>query len=301
METENLNWSLYELRILLHLHRTGSLSETARHFGISQPAISQKLKFLEKQLRVPLWQRRGRSRGSLTKAGRVFLDYTVSIFRQTDDVLVKLGAVKPHPSIHIAASTIPGERLLPGAVAQFRSLHPEIAIRVEVMDSAMVVNRVRNKEADMGICGKALPFDDLGVEEVCGDSIVFAVNKTSPLTQSGKPITIAELEGHCVIMREIGSGTRATLENAMTDRSMTFPPNMRQMELGSTQAIVEAISQDIGCGFISNKAAAGLPTIVIEGLTPIPRTFYIIHNRNADLAESFIPLRDFLMAYFQDS
>jgi DNA-binding transcriptional LysR family regulator len=288
------------LNFIDKLRLTGSISEAAKLSGIAQPSATQKLKQMEKFLGLSVWERRGRWRGRFTKAGERFAEYAQAMLDQTDQLLDEMRTGSPVLNIRVAASTIPGEHLLPPMLNEYEREFPNIKIRVYVTDSKGVIAQIENGLAEIGFSGIMPSAPGIEYAPFAHDEIICAVDPQCKLAGTKQPIDISELAGEVILWREDGSGTRATVEAAMRDKGLTFPENVRMLELGSSHSIAEAVRQGLGIGFLSALAAGTLPRVDVKGLTPIPRTFHILFNESVcriDHLRSFIEFARSFAAY----
>jgi DNA-binding transcriptional LysR family regulator len=114
--------NLDHVRSFLEVIKRGSLSEAARALGVSQPAVSNQIKGLERELGTELLIRGERGVVSLTAAGEVFLAFARQVVAAHEEMLQRLSHIKEEISgeLIIAASTTPGEFVLPQLLTDFK-------------------------------------------------------------------------------------------------------------------------------------------------------------------------------------
>ncbi|MBN1356158.1 LysR family transcriptional regulator [bacterium] len=299
LPNESIQWTLNHIRMFCVLSQTGSLSETAGRMGLTQPAVTQKLKQMETAIGIRLWKRRGRKSGQLTEAGLIFSRYAEEILDMTGRLLRDLKIETEPYEIPAAASTIPGERLLPEILAEISRRLPGVRVRMRITDSERVVRLVADAEVLIGFCGLKPSRPDLTAIEFARDDIVFVVGSGHPLATRAGPISFRELSGHSIVLREPGSGTRMALETKMERAAMELPRDCPMLELGSSQSVFEAIDRNLGVGFISGEAAGGLKQIHIRGLTPITRRFYIIFRTALKMNPDILRVMELIRSHFK--
>ena len=103
-----------------------SFSEAAEKMFISQPSVSVRIKMLEEELGVMLFDRSKAREPVLTDAGRIFLDYAQSMLNMQDECLEKLSGARQASAglVYVGASTVPGNYLLPSLMARFKKNSP---------------------------------------------------------------------------------------------------------------------------------------------------------------------------------
>lgn len=245
------------LRTLVSIVEHGSLSAAARAKRISQPAVTKQVQRMESEIGLPLLVRGSRRRLELTPAGERVLAFardTLASFEALERDLAALKAVGPG-TLSLAASTIPGEYLLPGLLAGFRTAHPEVEVRVTISDTADVATKLLADRADIGLIGSAPRRPGLRLERLVGDEILLAVPPDHAFA-GRETVSVEELRGQPLILREEGSGTRRSVEEALAASGLSLSQEAVAFTLGSTQAILQAVAQGLGLGFVSARAAA---------------------------------------------
>jgi DNA-binding transcriptional LysR family regulator len=266
--------NLDHVRSFLEVIKRGSLSEAARGLGVSQPAVSNQIKGLERELGTELLIRGERGVVSLTAAGEVFLAFAEQVIATHEEMLQQLNHIKEEVSgeLTIAASTTPGEFVLPQLLTDFQARYPQVEARVTIADTGDVVEKVLARECDIGFIGAPIERPRLTFVPLVKDEIVLAIYPDHPFA-GRKAIRLGELQGQRLILREEGSGTRRSLEQLLAESGKTLPENNVVLVLGSTHAVIEAIQARLGIGFVSAfavsrlQASGHLCTVPIEGLS----------------------------------
>ena len=237
---------------LVAVARTGNMTAAAAELGISQPGLSRQIQRLEAAVGVSLLDRESR-KVRLTPAGDRFRAFAETALEQREAVLRELHgqAAVLAGELRIGASSTPGEFLVPGLVAAFVDWHPAVRPEVFIADSAIVQDEVRAHRWDIGFVGARLNERGLDHNPVAQDEVVLAVPAGHPFAARGA-VTLEELAGQPFLVREEGSGTAASVERALAQRGMHLPEHRTVMILGSTQAIVSAVEQGLGLGWVSS-------------------------------------------------
>ena len=272
------------LKTYLEVVRLGSFSEVAKKLSISQPAVSFQIQKLERDLGVRLIDR-GQKTITLTEAGRRVLRFAESVEGERATLARELDQLREEVtgSMIIAASTIPGEVLLPPILGEFKALHPTVNVQVEVSDSMTVISRVQEGAYDVGFCGVAPEGKELDHFKLAEDEIVLIVFPEHPFAQRER-VSFMELDGEPLIMRERTSGTQKSLESLVARAGLNMERWSPSLVLGSTQAVVSAVESRLGIAFVSSLAirkslALGLVTeVALEGLE-LKRDFHCVYRR----------------------
>ncbi len=276
--------NLEYLTTFVQIVRTGSFSEVARNLSITQPAVSFQISKLERDLGVRLMDR-SQKPISLTEAGKKLLRFAESVELEKDKLMQGLEQLREEVSgnLTIAASTIPGEIILPPILGEFHSLHPLTSARIDVSDSLGVIARVREGTYDMGFCGSRPAGKDLDCFKVAEDEIVLIVFPEHPLAGRAN-VPFMELRDEPFVLREETSGTQQSLESHLTKSGLNTDALRPSLVVGTTQAVVSAVEAKVGMGFVSSLAvtksvALGLVKVIALSDVRLQRDFFCIYRQ----------------------
>jgi DNA-binding transcriptional LysR family regulator len=286
-----------QLEAFLAVARERSFSRAARRIHLSQPALSEHIQALERELGKPLFVRRRAV--ALTEAGRVFETHAARVMAAADAARQAVGELDglTRGSLVVGASTTPGIYVLPRLVAAFQRRHPGIDLTLRIANSRVIEERVRADELDIGVVGGHV----LGPGEGCVaaglvDELVLIVPPRHPWTRGG-PIRARDLGRERLLVREPGSATRQVMERALQQAGVVAP---RTLELDHTEAIKESVIAGLGVAFVSVHAIRGearareLAVVPVRGLR-IRRHFHVIHGEGRPLpasARAFLAVLD---------
>jgi LysR family transcriptional regulator, low CO2-responsive transcriptional regulator len=132
-----------------------SFTGAAKALRLTQASVSQRVQALEKTLDTPLFKRQG-GRVLLTDAGRKLYDYAQRILDLHREARREVAGhdAPVGGELSLAASSIPGEHLLPSLLSLFGKKHPHIRVRASVSDSMAVMAQVERSEASLGLVGR---------------------------------------------------------------------------------------------------------------------------------------------------
>ncbi len=239
---------LRHIEVFVAIAREKSFTKAAEVLGISQPTVSLHLQSLEKELRVKLFDREGKSI-SLTPAGKVFLEYAVEMVQLKQKAILALkrflGSVEG--TFTIGASTVPGEYILPRLLPEFLKQYPKTRFRIQVLDSSEIAARIAEGIFEMGVVGDRIEDDRLKYIDLCSDEVVVITYPDFPKDK----ISLEELTKVTLVFREAGSGTRRTFERALVEKGIDASSLNIVSEVGSTTAVKEAVKRGLGCGVVS--------------------------------------------------
>ncbi|WP_284249112.1 LysR family transcriptional regulator [Litorihabitans aurantiacus] len=236
------------LEVLDRVAATGSLTRAASELGITQQAVSARVRAAERAVGQPLVDRS--VTGSVpTEAGRLVLGLAGPLLEASRRLDAGVAALRrPTGSLVVAASQTVAELLLPGWLLEFRRREPGVGVRLVAGNSAAVLDLVRSGSADLGFTETTDAASDLSCVVVAEDEMAVVVAPGHPWAESAG-IGAAELAGTPLLVREEGSGTRATVE-AWLARSGRI--------LAEPAAVLETT------GIIRASAAAGIAPAVMS-------------------------------------
>lgn len=285
------------MRLFVQVVEEKSYTQVARHLGVSQPAISNQIRVLEEKLGVKLFVRQGKS-FTLTYQGESVLKYANRILEEWNSLLEELNeeSVELGGKIHIGASHIPGEYLLPEYLGRIQQLQPKIAFKITIGDSLEIADKLLSQEVDFAVVGSNFQTEKLDSRYWIKDDIQCVVPEGHPLTSKDR-INLKDLLAYPMVLREAGSGHRRALEDAFTQIGYHLEDFKVGFEAGSAETVKNAIRSGMGYSFLSmsalHLAPEGLVACEVDGLK-IERGFYLLTRRNKTLSKSAQYCYDFL-------
>lgn len=234
-----------QLRAFHFVATEGGFSAAARRLRLTQPAISQQLRALEREHGVELFHRAGR-KVLLTDAGESLLALTRRLFdleREAGDLLHSLKGLR-RGKLRVAAD---GPYHVIGILAGLRKRYPGLELTVTIGNSRQIRERLLNLESDVAV----LAVDPGDPVFHCvphrKDRIVVFVSASHPWFRR-KSIRLQELHRQPMIRRETGSATRAAFDRACEAEGVK--PHC-VLEIGSREAVREAVAGGMGFGVVS--------------------------------------------------
>ncbi|HEY5517056.1 MAG TPA: selenium metabolism-associated LysR family transcriptional regulator [Coriobacteriia bacterium] len=278
--------NINQVRAFIAVVDHGSFSEAARATGLSQPAVTMQIQGLESDLGATLLERRYR-KVEMTEAGRALLPFARRVMTELDEARSEIERLSDSVGGHLelAVSTTPGQYILPRLLGSFLRAYPEVSVSLRVYDSADVVARVEAGEAQLGMTGARIPGAKVEYEEMGTDQLLMICAPDDPLAgRAGVPL--AEVAEHPFIVRESGSGTRMVFEQALRGGGIDPSELNVVMELGTSEAIVNAVEGGMGVGVVSHWMADKALTLgTVAQVTapgfPVSRPFYAVSPRGA--------------------
>ena len=276
-------------------------TKAAEVLHITQPAVSLAIKELEQYYGVHLFDRIGR-RLQITDAGQHFLQYAIHISDLFSDMETGLRDWDSKGILRIGASITIGSQFLPGYVKVFSELCPEIDVRVTVVQSERLEQKILANELDCALIEGVAHNPSIVSQAYMEDHLSVICGTEQGWTQ-GQVISIEDFQKQRFLLREKGSGTREVFNRVIEQAGIHITPVWEAM---STTALVNAAINGLGIAVLPHRMI--LPalrqglicTVKVEGLS-FSRNFHIIHHKDKFLtasAKRFMTLcRDFETDY----
>jgi len=288
--------NLEYLRTYIEVIRLCSFSEVAKKLSISQPAVSFQIQKLEQELGVRLIDRRQKTL-MMTEAGKRLLVFAKLFDKEHQSLVHDFEQLREEVTgnLAIAASTIPGDFILPPILSEFKRRHPTVNIQVAVTDSARVIEAVKSGEYDIGFCGVFPEDRELEAVKIAEDEIVLIVFPEHPLA-GRKRVSFLEVSAEPLIFREPTSGTQRSVEALLLNAGFDLSQCKPTLVLGTTESVVTAVEAMSGIAFVSNLAikksvALDLVKVVAVEEITLKRNFWCIYRKQmvpSRLLEEFI-------------
>jgi len=286
---------LRQLEIFVKVAEFGSFSKAAEALYLTQPTVSEHIRTLEDEVGVRLLDRLGRG-AAITRAGQLLLSYAQRMLALSREARQAMDGFQGRMSgeLLIGASTIPGEYVLPAMIGRFKEKYPDISITLLIGDSQTAVDWVAEGRAELGVVGARLSHRGVDYKELMPDEVVVVVPGTHPW-HGRKQIALEELRSEPLLIRERGSGTRAALEGALAEAGMDLGSFRIVGEMGSTQAIKQAVKAGVGVSLVSKRAVeeeckSGLLWCLRVKDLKVTRSFHLATHKErsrSPLAEAF--------------
>ena len=284
--------TLTQLHTFLAVAETGSVRAAAERLVVTELAVSSCVAALQKDLKLALVTKNGRGL-RLTDAGSVYAGYVRRVLGLLDEGRSAAAGEAGGGVLRVAAVTTAGEQLLPGLLASFRGRYPRIGIHLEVGNRERTLRLAGDHQVDLVLGG--LPLAGPGSLRTVTHAV--RANELVVVGQVSCSGSAAFLAGQTWLLREPGSGTRATAEAYLEELqiapgTLTVGSNVAVCEsvaagLGVTLISRDAVARDIGRGVLAELPAPGTPLrrdwclVSREGHLPAPSRLFVRHVRQA--------------------
>jgi DNA-binding transcriptional LysR family regulator len=226
-------------KVFSDLAETASFSQAARRNAITQSAVSQQVKALEKRFGVRLIDR-GKRNFSLTPEGRVFLGAAREILSVVDGLDARLRELREVVTgdLRLAAVLSVGLHELPPYTRQFERLHPQVRIRTDYLRSSEVYAAVLAGRAEAGLVAYPVARRGLECEVLWRDRLVLVCSPSHRLARRTR-VPLRELAGEKFIAFAVDLPTRKALDRALRAAGVMMKPEREFDNIETVKRMVE--------------------------------------------------------------
>lgn len=215
-----MNVSIKQLRAFLALAQSGTFAEASEQLHLSQPALSVAIRNMEEQLGGRLFSRSTRSL-TLTPEGRQFLPVARQLQADWDSALDDLARrfALQQGRLRVAAMPSFAMNCLPGVLREFRRQHPGINLAVDDIVMELVLDAVRDGQAELGITFEPEQYDDLSFTPLFEDRFIAILPAASPLAALPS-LTWQQLAAEPFIAMNRGSWMRRSTDRVLAAQGL---------------------------------------------------------------------------------
>ena len=290
------------LYLFAHVAGTSCITSSAETLGMSRPALSMRIRQLECEIGVQLFQRVGRGI-QITEAGRRLLVYAKDVDRVLKEASTAMREYASNQAsvLSVATGRTSGDLDTPLWLQQFQKNHPEVSVRTLICNTTETVEHVLTGLAELGVVGNP-PDNPLLTQEYLYDEMLDVVCSPSLIggTKALKSNMLRKLD--TILVREKNSGTRGLAEAWLAEQNVN-PAHW--IELRSEEALRHSAILGIGFAFLpvrlireelQNKTLISL----LGGKAPIRMRSCILYSTKKGLSEIGRAFADLVTEYYRN-
>lgn len=291
--------TLEQLRIFLAVAEREHVTRAAEALSLTQSAVSGAINALESRHGVKLFHRVGR-RIELTEAGRILIGQAQVILADVHAAEIAMADLSDirRGTLTVFASQTIASYWLPRRLVEFNSRYPQIDLRTEVGNTAQCTQAIIAGTAELGFVEGSIDEPSVSIELIATDRLVIVVGAEHPWAQ--KPPTLPRDLGETGwVLREPGSGTRSSFEDALRDMQVDPDTLHIGLQLPSNEAVCAVVAA-------SRLATAVSKTVAESGINAgrlvlVPfelpfRAFRLIRHRERHRTRASEEFRQIVMA-----
>ena len=291
--------NIKQLEAFVRIVKNKSFSQTAKELYLTQPTVSSYISSLAADLGVQLITRTTKEVHTTSEGEQIYL-YAKDIVNLSNKIrnAFKEESKDDVNEIVISSSSIPGQYLLPGMLANFSKRHPNTEFRVHETDSNGAVTDVAEHRADIGFCGTIIPKTACTFLPFYEDELILVTPNTPYYRKMQENNDLTFLAKADFVMREQGSGTKQEAMKILQKNGLKLEEMKVVARFGNTGAVLLSVKEGVGVAVVSKLAARS--EIKNNEILSFPlqeggyfRKIYMVSNSNYPLskrAKSFVQM-----------
>jgi len=277
-----INYTLKQLYSFEAVIRLGGFTSASKELHITQPAVYMQVQQLQNNIGAKIFNINGKKIAP-TFIGNKIYETAVKAINVVENSKLEINQSLNPDSGHlqIAVATT-ANSFVSNLLSKFKKEFPKMTFYMDVTNRHSLLDNLKNHNADIVIMGeppKNIPL--ISHAFMKNPLIAIAHPENELLTKN--IVTIKDLAKETLLTREVGSGTRITIERFT---GLNFNSDI---QINSNEAIVEAVQAGLGIGFVSmHSVNLQLKNQIIKQLNvepfPIVRQWHIVHHAEAELS-----------------
>ena len=266
-----------KLHTFLILCQTMNYRMAAERLHLSQPAVTKQIQALEQSLQTKLFVYDGHNLHK-TEQCQLLEQFAISQQYQFEELRLAL-ADKERLLLRIGATKTIGDYVLMDAIENYLR-DPKHELSLVVDNTKNLLQMLDENQLDFAVIEGTFSKTKYDSYLLRMEPFVGICGKDSPLC--GKEVSIEELLGETIIVREEGSGTRRIFEERLNASGYELNDFFRKVSISSFVSIKALVASGIGISFLYDSVVseeASIGTFRVRGLTE-PHAFHVVYTRN---------------------
>ena len=277
-----INYTLKQLYSFEAVVRLGGFTSASKELHITQPAVYMQVQQLQQNIGAKIFNINGKTI-TPTFIGKKIYETAVRAINVVEnsklEIEQNLNPDSGHLQIAVATTA---NSFVSRLLSRFKKEYPKMTFYIDVTNRHALLDNLKNNNADLVIMGEPPKNIPLISSAFMKNPLIAIAHPDNELLTK-KNISIKDLNKEILLTREIGSGTRITIER------FTGLDFSSDIQINSNEAIVEAVQAGLGIGFVSKHSVSlQLKNNIIKQLNvapfPIIRQWHIVHHAEAELS-----------------
>jgi LysR family transcriptional regulator, transcriptional activator of the cysJI operon len=241
----------FRMDTFLTVCRLLNYTKAAEELHITQPAVSQHIRYLEDYYEVRLIRFEGKKL-CLTDEG-CLLRNAATTMRHDEIILREQLKMGKHRKLVFGATLTIGDFVLPSVLARFMNKNPETEVRMTVDNTETLLKQIDSGELDFAVIEGYFHKAEYDYKVYSAENYIAVCSAAYKFQQ--EPKILSDLFSEPIILREQGSGTREIFERHMEERNCSVRDFRQIIEIGSISAIKLLAAESCGITFLYEAAA----------------------------------------------
>lgn len=264
----------YRIITFLKVCQTLNFTHAAQILHITQPAVSQHIRFLEEKLHAKLFKYEGKQL-VLTETGKILYRFAATVNHDFHELTNQIVTESNKIKLHFGVTLTIGEYLMPQVLVKLLNRHKNIQLQMIVANTAELLTQMEEEKLDFAIVEGYYPNQEYEGKVYRLEPFIGVCHPHH--TYANKPCTLDDIKNECLLLREKGSGTREVLERTLKEKNISFEDFSKRIEIGNLNVIKHLVKEKIGITFCYEPVVS--QELKQGELKMIPLTdFQVIHE-----------------------
>lgn len=242
-----------KIETFLHLAKIRNFTKTAQLLNLTQPAVSQHIKYLEEIYGVKLFEKKGRDL-LITDEGKIFLEYAKKVNQISKCAYKSMQNITSLKKTYkVGATRTIGDYVLPDILSSYTKINKDIKLNLVVENTEYIIKNILKENIDFALVEGLFNRNKFESKLIKKDELGIVMHKDCSLNKLHK-ISMEDVLSGDLILREEGSGTRDVFEREIIKSGYKRENIKSIMEIGSINAIKKLIKKNIGYSIMSYEA-----------------------------------------------
>lgn len=277
LHKEGMSMLDFRMYTFITLSKSLNYTQAAKKLCITQPAVTQHIKYLENYYDVKLFQH-DHKQLTLTKQGKILQEHIQRIAADEEHLKEMIKAnVDTVEHVRFGATRTIGEFILPEKLSHMLLAHPDISFTMVVENTQILLKMLQDGEIDFAFIEGYFNKNDVSYRLLSAERFIAVTAGGQP--QRKQPTSFYDLCKKTLILREKGSGTREVLERSLNEKNISIHDFHRIIEIGDIHVIKDLVARGHGISFLYEAAVK--KELEKGALQMIPlQDFHTIHECN---------------------
>lgn len=237
-----------KIHTFLKLCKNLNYTKTARELNLTQPAISQQIKALEKEYKIKLFDYKDKTL-TLTAEGKMLRRYSIEMVANNNKIKENIDKFpKENEDYSIGATLTIGEYVMPTIIKNYLENNSSANIKMYVENTETLLRKLEEGVIDAAIIEGSFEKKKYNTKLFKKSNFIGVASSKSKF--SNKVLSFDDLVSETLIIREKGSGTRAILLNALENKNINKDNFKSRLEIGNFNAIKNLVENNFGITFL---------------------------------------------------
>ncbi len=243
----------FRLETFLELCNTKNYTNAAKKLCITQPAVTQHIKYIESKYNLKLFTYIGKNL-ILTKSGEEFLNNILQLKTLSNSIENNINSINTNnKSISFGATRTIGEFFIPPIVKKYIKEFPSANLSVLVENTSTLLNMLKNGGIEFALIEGHFNKSDYETYLISNEDFVIVLSPDNPLSKKNN-LKINDLFTQNLVIREKGSGSREIFELWLYEHGYSYNDFSHFIELGNINLIKDIVKNNLGISLMYKKA-----------------------------------------------